>query len=179
MEYTKKTFSSQRYEIWSNCSRWHNTPEVNNSRQICGRAYRASDVSFSKNDESAEFSAEIRNAYEPISGINSWVRTVSMDKAEKQLEISDNFKLESASDDIKIYVITQPKPRINGNQIILSNEGINMELVISENFNAEFETIQLSDHKMIKDWGNSIYRIILKANKKQIDGNCKMICRLI
>ncbi|MBN2883926.1 MAG: heparinase II/III family protein, partial [Clostridia bacterium] len=96
-EYTKKTFSSERYEIWNNNSRWHNVPEINDQEQVYGHEYKASDVSFSKDGSISRFFADIHGAYPVDSGIIRWNRTVSMDHEKAEVTVSDDFELDAPS----------------------------------------------------------------------------------
>src|SRR5207248_10198558 len=43
--YSAKTFSAQRYEIWTMQSAYHNLPTINGIMQGAGREFRATDVS--------------------------------------------------------------------------------------------------------------------------------------
>ncbi len=47
-EYTAKTFSSRRYEIWTMQSAWHNLPTINGVDQGAGAGYRAEDAARSR-----------------------------------------------------------------------------------------------------------------------------------
>ena len=42
--YTKKTFSPQRYEIWTMQSAWHNLPTFDGVQQLPGAEYAAREV---------------------------------------------------------------------------------------------------------------------------------------
>ncbi len=48
--YTAKTFSSQRYEIWTMQSAFHNLPTINGVMQAAGRQYEARDAAFQADD---------------------------------------------------------------------------------------------------------------------------------
>ena len=179
MEYTRKTFSPQRYEIWTNCSHWHNVPEVNGARQLCGREHRATNTSFSDSDGIASFRTELQVSYPETSGIKKWERSVSLDSMESAVIVFDEFTLEYETEDICLTMMTLPKPRINGNRIILENDGTSMEILTDDLFEAEFETIITDDLKLTKDWGEHLYRISLKINKAVSAGSCRIVFRLI
>jgi hypothetical protein len=61
--YTRKTFSDKRYEIWFNCSDYHNTPTINGANQLPGPNYKAANVVYNKNKSFAELSLDISHAY--------------------------------------------------------------------------------------------------------------------
>ena len=179
MEYTRKTFSSERYDIWTNCSRWHNVPEINKTCQLNGSNFKASNVTFSDSNGVAAFTEEIQDAYPKEAGIVKWERTVSLDYSSSSIVITDQFDLENETEDIRLNIMTLPKPRINGNRILLSQNGTTLEILFSENFEAEFETMKLDDKKLLQEWGENIYRISLYAKKSISKGICSMTCKLI
>ena len=51
--YTAKTFSAQRYDIWTMQSAYHNLPTVNGVMQGAGREFAARDVAYKSDDASA------------------------------------------------------------------------------------------------------------------------------
>ena len=56
--YTRKTFSPQRYEIWTMQSQYHNLPTINGKMQLPGKQFCASNVEYSAdNDEAALLAA--------------------------------------------------------------------------------------------------------------------------
>ncbi len=75
-QYTKQTFSSQRYELWFMQSGYHNLPSFDGIDQKDGKAYKSENV---RHDESkSELSVELRSAYPKDAGIESYVRTSSL-----------------------------------------------------------------------------------------------------
>jgi hypothetical protein len=63
--YAAKTFSSQRYEIWTMQSAWHNLPTIGGVMQAAGGAFAARDVSYRSTDPFVEFTLDIAKAYYP------------------------------------------------------------------------------------------------------------------
>src|SRR2546430_13970641 len=57
--YSAKTFSAQRYEIWTMQSAYHNLPTINGIMQGAGREFQAKDVSFGETANRVTFSADI------------------------------------------------------------------------------------------------------------------------
>ena len=49
--YTAKTFSPQRYEIWTMQSAFHNCPTIDGVMQSAGRQFAASDVAYRAGDQ--------------------------------------------------------------------------------------------------------------------------------
>ena len=61
-EYTAKTFSPQRYDIWTMQSGWHNLPAINGADQRDGASFRARDVAFVATPSAARFSLDLAPA---------------------------------------------------------------------------------------------------------------------
>ena len=67
-EYTAKTFSPRRFELWYLQSQYHNCPTVRGVLQHDGLAYAARDVTYHADDLRAEMRADISGAYPAGSG---------------------------------------------------------------------------------------------------------------
>ena len=91
-EYTAKTFSSRRYEIWTMQSGWHNLPVINGIEQKDGANFKARNTSFSANSKSVIFSTDIAGAYQPQAKVKSWIRRYTLNRG-KNFVISDNYEL--------------------------------------------------------------------------------------
>ena len=112
--YTKKTFSHERYDIWSMQSGWHNLPMINGTSQIFGQEFKASDVKCSTSRLS--FSAELSGAYSDAASCRSWVR--SYDMGEKDLKISDRFVLSGRIVADTVNFLVQGKVYLPGEDIV-------------------------------------------------------------
>ncbi|MCD6322068.1 MAG: heparinase II/III family protein [Clostridiales bacterium] len=178
MVYTKKTFSPQRYEIWSNCSLWHNVPSVNGVKQINGKNYKATNVSFSETPNLSTLTMDIQNAYPLNSGINRWTRSVSMDRIQAKIEISDSFELDELSDSIYLRLMTHPKPEITGTSVTLTSGGRKLVIEFSDNLSPEYETVPLEDQFHKKNWGDNLYRLSFKVKDMVKSGNTHLKFKL-
>lgn len=89
--YTAKTFSNKRYELWFTQSEFHNLPIINGFGQKEGRSFAAKDVSYNGKDSSLKMN--IAEAYPKETGINFWNRTVKLNRSNETVEISDDFSL--------------------------------------------------------------------------------------
>ena len=93
--YTAKTFSSKRYDIWSNCSNYHNLPDINGENQPAGAAFKASAVAYRQDKVSASFSLDIANAYTEKAGLVSLKRTVRLNRG-KNVQVNDRIAQKNA-----------------------------------------------------------------------------------
>lgn len=115
--YTKKTFSSQRYDIWTMQSQYHNVPTINGIMQRPGREYGASNVLYSRTDEAVTFSLDIQNAYPKAAQVQYYNRTYRMNRGKNpdeksSIEITDTFSFENENNVISLNFMMWKKPAV-------------------------------------------------------------------
>lgn len=166
--YTKKTFSPQRYEIWTMQSAWHNLPAFDGITQKDGEEYCAKDVSCSLSDSS--ISMDIAPAYPSGSPVSSYRRSAHLYKGEK-IRITDTF---SFRDDLPHRVVlslmTYEKPRIVSSlpksQDIAVPVGTDAQttaqLTLSGGRVSSIEEIPITDARLLTAWKHPIYRMLIE-----------------
>ena len=91
--YTARTFSAQRYELWFTQSQYHNLPIINGLGQKAGREFEAVNVKSIISDKEATLNLDIANAYDKNAGIVSWNRTVKLNRVKNTVELTDDYAL--------------------------------------------------------------------------------------
>lgn len=91
--YTARTFSSKRYELWFTQSQHHNLPIVNGVGQLAGREYEAKNVKSTIKEKEASLSMDIAPSYDKAAGIQTWNRTVKLNRVKNTVEINDDYVL--------------------------------------------------------------------------------------
>ena len=104
--YTARTFSSKRYELWFTQSQYHNLPIINGLGQIAGRAYEAANVKSVVNDKESSLSMNIAPSYDKEAGIASWNRTVKLNRTKNTIEISDDYALNQKPNSLQQVFMT-------------------------------------------------------------------------
>ncbi|MFO7611173.1 MAG: heparinase II/III family protein [Clostridia bacterium] len=179
MTYTQKTFSPQRYEIWTNQSQWHNVPEVNGVGQSCGYEYKASNTVFKDYGKMSMFSMDIQEAYPREAGIIRWHRSFSLDDNTGTIKVTDEYKLSSETNMIRLTILSRPRPVINGNEIMLEASGSRMLISAGNNVRASFEEASMDDEKLLNDWGGMLYRISLHIKEASSCGIIEIKIKLL
>ncbi|MBN2558605.1 MAG: heparinase II/III family protein [Clostridia bacterium] len=179
MTYTQKTFSPQRYEIWTNQSQWHNVPEVNGVGQSCGYEYKAINTAFKDNGKMSMLSMDIQEAYPPEAGIIRWHRSFSLDDGTGVITVFDEYKLSSETNTIRLTLLSRPRPVINGNEIMLEASDSRMLISAGNDVQASFEEALMDDEKLLNDWGGMLYRISLHIEKASSCGIIETKFKLI
>jgi len=176
--YTRKTFSSQRYEIWYNCSDYHNLPTIGDVTQSPGKDFRAQRVEYDKSDKSATFSLDISRAYDDNQTILRWARQIQFDRA-SGVQIKDEFRLrENRSITEHIMTCYPAYIREPGTLVIpFQPEGqevtpfhLNYDPTM---YSPTIEKVKLEaveDKGIEQKWGDRIYRINLKSNAELRNG---------
>lgn len=165
--YTAKTFSPQRYTIWTMQSAYHNLPTIGGVMQHNGVQYRATERKYSSDDDRATYSFNISEAYPKEAGVTSWVRTVTLDRRANKVEIEEDFKLEKAVP-VSLSVMT-PRSAAPGPGVLTLSLASGKGKATLLKFDADvlaskIETIKLEDPGLRESWGPQIYRILLNSN---------------
>lgn len=170
--YTRKTFSDDRYEIWFNRSDYHNVPTINGETQLPGVNFKATDVSYNEKNGSAQFSLDISKAYPEQAGVNSWQRTIRLNRG-KNVEINDVVSLSEANEITQHLMtcypseVTKPGELIvhykdqNGNEkdFLVKYDAAQMEATVEK-----VALTAMEDKGIESKWGDNIYRINFKVN---------------
>lgn len=165
--YTRQTFSSERYSIWTMQSNYHNLPMINGVPQKYGKAYKATEVKAGKNT----FSANIATAYPAEAKVKRWIRAYTV--RGKQARISDTFQLDEAAAPNLVNFLTW-------GEVDCSRKGTvsirvkNVKAALqydADKFDVAVEPIRLPDPRLSKVWGETIYRLSFKAKQQTDKGN--------
>lgn len=172
--YTRQTFSSERYSIWTMQSNYHNLPMINGVPQRFGQEYKATNVVCK--EKQRFFSADISTAYPEEAAVNSWIRSYKLEN--KRLVITDKFSLKEAKAANQVNFLVwgdidiSKAGKVN---IKVGNEHATLEY--PANFKATLETIELPDTRLSNVWGKQIYRIVLIDTQKRLEGSYKFIIK--
>lgn len=166
--YTRQTFSSERYSIWTMQSEYHNLPVINGVPQAFGQKYKATDVSF--NARAKSFSANIAPAYSGNAQVKRWIRHYTLEK--KSLKIQDTYSLEKAVNPNRINFLTWGNVDISrpGEVIVEVNKEKVCLSYDKNNFDVTIEAILLDDSRLSNVWGKEIYRVSLQAKRTSLSG---------
>lgn len=169
--YTRQTFSSERYTIWTMQSNYHNLPVINGKPQQFGAQYKAKDVLFDAKKNL--FSADISDAYNKEAAVNKWVRSYTL--SANKLIIDDAFELTELKAATQLNFLTWAKPDLSKpGLVILEKEGKSVKMQYdAAQFDATVETVPQTDPRLAKVWGSEIYRLSLTAKKQQLKGRYK------
>jgi hypothetical protein len=167
--YTSRTFDmyGQRYDIWFNRSDFHNVPTVNGTTQRAGITYRASNVRYKTGNSTVEFSLDIAGAYPAEAAINSWIRTVTLNRG-KSVQVKDETNLQKATSVVQHLMTCHPAEITKPGEVVIHYQtGDNKSIDFAVKYNAQQMTAKVEkikfeleeDQGVRARWGDTIYRI--------------------
>ena len=178
--YSRKTFSPQRYELWTMQSAYHSLPTIDGVQQAPGEEFAARDVHYEADDAHAQLSLNIAGAYPAETGIERWQRTIRLNRGQS-VTVEDDYSLDHTPQTLTLSLLTAshvelnqageirlraadlPDGRVAGSGIIHYD---------ADRFTASVETISTNESgqtggregRMAKVWGDALYRILLTAS---------------
>ncbi|MDE5679098.1 MAG: heparinase II/III-family protein, partial [Lachnospiraceae bacterium] len=170
--YTKKTFSQDRYEIWTMQSGYHNLPTLMGLDEKDGSAYHAADVAVLCGDDVASLSMELAGAYplQSCAGLHapahshtrpetanpalSYRRSVALHKKDNRVVVTDTTSLS----DVVLNFITYEKP-------VLEEGLLKIGSLATASFSGAsplaVEVLPITDARLKKAWDHDLYRVRL------------------
>lgn len=149
--YCHKTFSAERYEIWTMQSAWHNVFNFGEVNQLAGAEYQSKLINWKMEKEIVSMGLELSGVY-PKDTVKSYMRSFCFAK-EKEIAITDSF--DAALEGACFSLITVEKPMWDGERLLL---GEMEQLLIEPVKLVEIDEVEIRDIKLKSEWGNKIYR---------------------
>jgi hypothetical protein len=180
--YTRKTFSPQRYEIWTMQSQYHSLPTIDGVMQSPGAEFAARDVQYSADDSAARFSLDIAGAYPPEAKLKSWQRTLSLVRGQ-QVELEDRYDLAQKPGKLTLSLMTPCQVdatqagTLELRQAALTGGQVSGSGKVSYDpaaFEVTQEEIQVKDERLAGAWGNRLCRLLFTVKDPQAQGSWKI-----
>ena len=149
--YTKKTFSPQRYEIWTMQSAWHNLPTFNGVQQLPGTEYAARDITVT----AESIAAELAGAYPPIEGLKTYRRTLRLE--ENGIVLRDETDWPGT---VELTLLTEQKPEPAANGVSVGTLG--RICFDPDQVKSVVTPVPVTDPRLRTAWPETIYKISLR-----------------
>jgi hypothetical protein len=174
--YTRKTFSSRRYEIWTMQSQYHNAPTINGIQQKNGIDYRAGNVAFEKNGRRMRFQLDVAGAYPEEAMVQNWYRTFSFDQG-KALTIVEEFRLKEMQGATTVNFMTCLVPEKEADGLVRLN-GKDFTLMLKydpKKTDVNIEEKLIEDARLNNYWGESVYRLVFNYKKGKLSDKVEFV----
>lgn len=184
--YTSLSFSNRRFELMNCRSAYHNVPMINNCEQKDGRQYRAEQVSHVATEQQSSFSLNLAKAYPDQACVNTWKRTITLDREKNEVEVTEEYQLDSIkladlsqkkgsqghqASDNQIVLIAYGKPQMlmkdttcQLGRILLQDSSVGLEYD-AQQLSASVEKVKMEDGIMKTQWHDNVYRIKLSLKE--------------
>jgi hypothetical protein len=173
-EYTRKTFSRERYTIWTMQSAWHNLlPTCDGVLQSPGREFASRHAAWQADDASASLSLEIQAAYPPSAGLARWSRTVRLERG-RRVVVEDDFALDRDLNAIELSLLSPSQPTVTGPDTIrfegrhlpggLRSASGTVRLGGAA-VSLAVESVPLSDSRLTPVWGEALHRVVVRLSR--------------
>jgi hypothetical protein len=187
-EYTSKTFSARRYEIWTMQSAWHNLPAIGGLDQGAGAGFRARDVVFTPGRETVRLSLDIAPAYPPEAKVTRWRRDVTLDRKKGEVVLAEEYALGEAREPVRLHFLTPLAVDVaTPGRVALSRPGRvpvsaggeagQVLLYDGKRFTASVEEKAVTDARLRPIWGDRLYRVVLTARERSARGSHRLVVR--
>jgi len=176
-EYTAKTFSSRRYEIWTMQSGYHNLPVINGTDQKDGESFKAKNSVFTANSKSVTFSSDIAGSYPKSAKVNSWVRSYTLNRG-KNFKLSDKFELaEKSAAPTSTNLITYCKvSELKPGLLKLEGDGFALNLTYNAKvLKPRIEFIEVKDKGLMRYWPKGVTRVVFEFKTSGLKGAQEMV----
>ena len=155
-EYTAKTFSKDRYDIWTMQSGYHNLPQINGTDQKDGEDYAAKFISH----KDGQLCLDIAGAYPAEAAVKSWKRTITAMKS--GISVTEDYELNAYHQPTRLMLLTLDPDALkrihfDDNQMSATIEDISGQL----------------DPLLQGMWGPKMYRIILSIKSTKTNNRIK------
>jgi len=176
--YTRKTFSPERYEIWTMQSAYHGLPTFDDVMQHNGREYAATNVMTHFDENGAVFSLDIASAYPPEAHLDRWQRTLSL-KPKQGVFLVDEYLLTEHVNKITVGLMTPCQPCLGtpGELFLTARNLVDNRVSASgiirydpELLDVTFDEIPIKDDRLKASWGNCLWRLLIKIKNNTLAG---------
>ncbi len=182
-EYTKQTFSSRRYEIWSLRSAFHNVPLVNGHEQAPGEEYaaRAVEVTLGSGpSDDVHARLDLAGAYPESAGCRRWIRDVTLQRGgDREVVIAEEWEFDEEPGDVRLHLLASSAPD-TGEPGLVRVPGVRRALEIGYDADAldiTVDRIDLDDRRLRGVWGATLWRIALVVRQPEPRGTVRLTVR--
>lgn len=141
-DYTKRTFSAKRYEIWSMCSDYHNTAVINGRTQLPGAKYAASVAAY--DGETGRMTLDLTRAYPDDTGIERYTRSAGI--TDGRVEIVERINL-TGDGSFTLCFMTDCRPVIDAGRHVMTVHGVTV--AFDARFTAQSEPASADDPETV------------------------------
>jgi hypothetical protein len=160
--YSAKTFSRDRYDIWTMQSSYHNLPDFGGVMQQAGTAFAARETEVVHGETAATIGMEISGAYPAQAGVARYHRRISLNRG-KSVTIEDRFEADTA---VTLNLMFAEEPRAAGDVIAV---GAGAKIRLTGVATMSRDVIPVTDPRLAQSWTGPLYRLRITPVSDRVD----------
>jgi hypothetical protein len=166
--YTRETFSSERYKIWTMQSTYHNLPLINGIAQNPGGRYKATNPAYKSTKSKVSFSVDIAAAYPEEAKVEQWIRSYSLERG-KKISISDNYRLKEITGNTELHFLTPLTVKvIEKGTLELKGKDFRLKMKYDPaKLSPRIEEIDMKDNRLKNAWPDGLFMIVFDVVKNK------------
>jgi hypothetical protein len=169
--YSRKTFSDERYTIWTMQSDYHNLPTLNGEMQQEGAEFKAEKFLIENDGKTSTVSMELQSAYPDYAYTTFWLRSFSLNRKSGKVILVDSWEQERQMKRNQWNFMLAYEPEILDDGLVrITNGKDKLYLKFKKHFFPKIEEIKLDDSRLQNVWGPSVWRLSLSTGKKGLRG---------
>ncbi len=173
--YTARTFSPERYNLWFTQSEYHNLPIINGVGQKAGRQFEATDVKYEKAGNNVRLKMDIAKTYPENAKVVIWNREMDFDKVKALITFSDEFQMNQNSSLEQVFMTVANVDITQNGKIVLTDEDAKLSIHFDPalwKISTEYPSTEGMEYESFnRKWsGKKVQRIILKHKSPVLKG---------
>lgn len=158
--YTGKTFSADRYSIWTMQSAYHNLPTINGVMQSAGAEFAATDVEFRSKEDDVSFRLNIAQAYPAEARVSSWHREYTL-RGATRITVSDEYSLSSVIAPLEWHFLMPEAPRLvgPGTLTLYTDSDRPVTIRFDSECTTRIDEVDTNQPGLRNPWGERLYRL--------------------
>jgi hypothetical protein len=178
-EYSRKSFSHERYDMWTVQSAYHNVPLPNDAMQRHGPTFCSRRVSWLPDGRRASLKLDVAAAYPDDAGLALWERECILDRDLGEIRILEDFGFRRKVNDFELRFMTCRPSRVEGCDVWLElGEGSAMILrTAPAATSVSIHRLPVEDRQLRHAWGDLLYQIRLRFEDVGQRGRCTTFIR--
>lgn len=164
-QYTSKTFSDRRYEIFWTTGAYHNLPVFNGVDQKVCVEKETHGVSYEKHEGITVFSADIARCYPASAGVTDWRRTFTFDRPRACVRLEDKGVLAGEHNTVQWMFLSPLCPEVTADSVLFRVEGgRDVRMTVPAGLAVDVQEVSTENDLALEEgWGKCLYRTVVSA----------------
>ena len=173
--YTARTFSPERYNLWFTQSEYHNLPIVNGIGQKVGRKFEATEVNYENMGNTIRLKMDIGKSYPEEAKVGKWNRELVFNKDKQEIFLNEDYNLGANSALQQVFMTVANVDFSIAGKVVLNDTDTKLNINYDPKIwsvKAEFPSTEGMEYESFKTkWkGKQVQRIVFTHKSPKLKG---------